>query len=118
MAGLAARLRFAVVEFADGHELAARTVTFEEGGLRLDRPIEPTFVPDGRSSHAPGAGAVRQQRFLLGSDRFGRDVAARLLAGGRVSLAVAALVVACILALGVPLGALAAIAPARVDGSC
>ncbi|MGE0641279.1 MAG: ABC transporter permease [Thermoanaerobaculia bacterium] len=115
VAGLAAPgSRFAVIEFADGHELAAHTVTFEQGGLRLDRPIGPTFVP-GDQLARPGAEAVRQQRFLLGSDRFGRDVAARLLAGGRVSLAVAALVVACIVALGVPLGAMAAIAPTRVD---
>jgi peptide/nickel transport system permease protein len=51
----------------------------------------------------------------LGTDENGRDVLARLLAGGRVSLAVGFAAVACAALLGVTLGALAASGGRRVD---
>src|SRR5918912_2932962 len=45
--------------------------------------------------------------FLLGSDGLGRDILSRLLYGGRISLALAAIAVACSGAVGVTLGLLA-----------
>jgi peptide/nickel transport system permease protein len=57
----------------------------------------------------PGAG------HLLGQDKLGRDVAARLLAGARVSLEVAVLTVACSLLIGTLVGAVAGFAGGAVD---
>ncbi|MEO7795756.1 MAG: ABC transporter permease, partial [Thermoanaerobaculia bacterium] len=63
----------------------------------------------------PGPDAIETRSFALGSDEFGRDVAARLLAGGRVSLAVAGWTVLLIALVALPLGAAAGSAPPAVD---
>jgi peptide/nickel transport system permease protein len=103
------------VRLADGRELAAERIEVESDAVHLvgrageDRIPLAAVAPGG-----PGA-AIRSESFPLGTDRFGRDLAARLLAGGRVSLAVAALAVALALAVGVPIGLLAGLAGPRWD---
>ena len=60
--------------------------------------------------------AIEDHRFWLGSDRFGRDILRRLLAGGRVSLAIAAFAVLVALVLGTTVGIAAASSSGIVDG--
>ena len=57
----------------------------------------------------------QQPLFLLGSDALGRDVWARLLYGGRLSLGIAAVATTGTLLIGVLVGALSAMAGGRVD---
>lgn len=116
IAGLAAPgSRFAVVRLADGRELAAAKATVAGGRVELERPLAPRAVALSELDGPPER-ALGTRRFVLGSDKFGRDVAARLLAGGRTSLAAALLAVAVILAIGVPAGLLAALSRPAVDG--
>jgi peptide/nickel transport system permease protein len=69
--------------------------------------VAPLFVP-----YAPETQNIAQRlrpptpEHLLGTDAFGRDVFARLLAGGRVSLAIGVLSMAVTVAVGVIVGAL------------
>ena len=105
-----------VVHLADGRELAARSVTAAGDELVLEGQPRPTRVPfrelvGGR----PEGGALRQRCFALGSDEFGRDLLARLLAGGRVSLAVAAWTVLLFAPVALPIGAAAGAAPPAID---
>src|SRR5258708_3542150 len=58
---------------------------------------------------APGGG------HLLGCDALGRDMFARALWGGRLSLAVSSLVVAMSLAIGSLIGGVAALSGGRID---
>ncbi len=105
--------RLVVLHLRDGRDLAGVAVEpTSDGGLRLLAERSPVELP--AAALAVGD-PVGQRRFWLGSDEFGRDLVARLLAGGRVSLGVALLSVALILALGVPLGAAAGLAPAGLD---
>lgn len=67
------------------------------GGKRVD-VVSPTGVPIGPTWKA---------RFLLGADSNGRDVAVRLLYGGRNSLEIAAIATALTMALAILLGTLA-----------
>lgn len=74
------------------------------------RPLEIQFFTGGRlASTAPEAW------LLLGGDPVGRDVFSRLLHGGRLSIAVAALAVLLSLALGSALGAIAGFVGGRID---
>jgi peptide/nickel transport system permease protein len=50
---------------------------------------------------------IKTQRFLLGTDRFGRDMLSRLIIGARVSLSVGFIAVAISLLIGITLGAIA-----------
>lgn len=102
--------RMTIVTLADGRQLAADQVTPAGGELVISGR--------GRERRVPAA-EVRGQRsfrFWLGSDRYGRDVLRQLLAGGRVSLAVAGLAVLVALVLGAGVGLAAASGGAVLDG--
>lgn len=74
------------------------------------RALEIQFFSNGRlASTAP------EPWLLLGGDPVGRDVFSRVLAGGRLSIGVAALAVLLSLALGSALGAIAGFGGGRID---
>ncbi len=56
-----------------------------------------------------------RRRFLLGSDKFGRDLVSRMLYGARVSLAVGLLAVTLALSVGISVGAAAALGGRWLD---
>ncbi len=91
--------RFEVLPLAEGGELAARRIERRDDVYRL---LGPDRVRQIEVAKAGGGPYV--VRYWLGSDRFGRDMVARLLAGARVSLAVAGGAVLLALGFGVPLG--------------
>jgi peptide/nickel transport system permease protein len=108
--------RFEVVHRADGRTLAASAVEVSGDLLRLHGQPRPTTVPIVElAGGAVGPGSIESRRFALGSDEFGRDVAARLLAGGRVSLAIAGWTVLLIALVALPLGAATGSAPPAID---
>jgi len=77
------------------------------GPLMYD--TDPNVLDLARAAAPPGEGHP------LGTDESGRDVLGRLLAGGRVSLAVGFAAVACSGLLGLSLGALAGLGGRRID---
>jgi len=87
-----------IFRMADGTTIAAEHAVSDRGGWWIDRRFERVWLPGDRveSSH--------QRRFWLGTDVLGRDVVARLLAGGRVSLLVGSMALTVALLIGVILG--------------
>jgi peptide/nickel transport system permease protein len=76
---------------------------------------------DGLAPYSPTAPSYTQilkgpsARHLFGTDEIGRDVLSRVLSGARISLSVAAVVLACGVVLGTVLGGIAGLAGGAVD---
>jgi peptide/nickel transport system permease protein len=58
---------------------------------------------------------LEEKTFRLGTDKFGRDILSRLLAGARISLSVGAIAVLLSLTIGIMLGAIAGYRGGRID---
>lgn len=106
--------RLVAISLADGRELAASAVEREGDVLHLTGRPGRTEVALAELADTPEA-SMRVESFPLGTDRFGRDLLARLLHGGRLSLAVGLMAVALTLAVGVPVGLAAGLAGPRLD---
>jgi peptide/nickel transport system permease protein len=78
-------------------------------------PYVAPLSPSAQFSDAVLKGPGAQDRHLLGTDEFGRDVWSRIIWGARVSLQVGLASVAFAFALGVPLGILAGVQGGRVE---
>jgi len=78
-------------------------------GAEIIAPYHYTTPNFGRNFEFPS------REFLLGTDHLGRDVLSRIIYGARVSMTVGVVAESIVLAIGVPLGALAGYYGGRVD---
>ena len=99
---------------AGGWRLADR-LRRTPGGLEIERLGVVETLPAGDVANLTADGVADRRVFLMGSDKFGRDLASRLLYGTRVSLAVGLLSVALALTLGVTVGCAAAMGGRLAD---
>ncbi|HSS78623.1 MAG TPA: ABC transporter permease [Thermoanaerobaculia bacterium] len=98
----------AAVHLATGGWRLADRVRRTAGGLEIERlGLKETLAASEVVNLAAG-GVADRRVFLLGSDKFGRDLASRMLYGMRISLAVGLLSVVLALTLGVIAGSAAA----------
>lgn len=105
----------AAVELSSGRWLLADRVERLPEGLRVERRGQVRVLPSGKVANLTDDGVADRRIFLLGSDRFGRDVLSRIIYGARVSLLIAFLSVALSLTIGVSVGAAAALGPRMLD---
>lgn len=105
-----------VVETLDGRLHVGQDVETTDTGIRLHNPGRAKLVPSSEiRPHASGS-LFSKRGFLLGTDRFARDVWSRLLHGARVSLLVAFLAAFLASALGIIVGSAAALGGPIADG--
>lgn len=95
-------------------ELADR-VERVPGGLRVERLGRVHVRPAAEVFNLTDGGVADRRVFVLGSDRFGRDVLSRIVHGARISLLIGFLAVALSLVIGGTVGASAALGPRLVD---
>jgi peptide/nickel transport system permease protein len=84
-------------------------------GLEIERLGQTEILPASEVANLTPDGVADRRLFLLGSDRFGRDLLSRTLYGARVSLAVGVLSMVLALTLGVAVGSAAALGGRWVD---
>ena len=104
------------VLLADGSSLLAERAEATAAGVELERLGERRSLKPSELATPVPAHAIRERRFLLGTDRFGRDLASRLLYGARTSLAIATVATGLALVLGLLVGGVAGIAGGAADG--
>jgi peptide/nickel transport system permease protein len=98
------------------------------GDTNIAFPVESKSLQSFYNAHATNITITKEQQkekfleerviektFLLGTDRFGRDLFSRLLAGTRVSMAVGMIAVLISLVIGITLGALAGFFRGKTD---
>lgn len=105
----------AAVHLTTGAWLLADHLERTAEGLEIERRGERRRLAASEVVNLTPTGVSDRRVYLLGSDRFGRDVLTRMLYGGRVSLGVGALAVALALTLGTAVGALAGAAGPLLD---
>lgn len=103
------------VHLADGSWRLAERAERVPGGLRIERRGRTEVLPEAEVLNLTPDGVADRRRFLLGSDKFGRDLWSRMLHGARVSLAVGVISVLLALTLGVAIGASAALGGRWID---
>lgn len=107
--------RLAAVHLADGRWRLAERVRRTPAGLEIERLGREEIFPASMVLNLTPDGVADRRTFLLGSDRFGRDLLSRTLYGARVSLAVGLIAMALAATLGVALGSAAALGGRLVD---
>jgi peptide/nickel transport system permease protein len=103
------------VHLADGSWRLADRIERTPEGLILERLGRREALRESEVVNLTPEGVSDRRVFLLGSDRFGRDLWSRLLFGGRVSLAVGLLAMVLALTLGVAVGSAAALGGPATD---
>ncbi|GAA4342393.1 ABC transporter permease [Flaviaesturariibacter amylovorans] len=90
---------------------------YQGDSLLVDKYVDEGLTE--RRSYVPedlaGKSATVRQRFLLGTDKYGRDILSRLIIGTRVSLTVGLVTVLISLSIGIFLGALAGYFGGKTD---
>ncbi len=106
----------AAVRLEDGNWRLAYRAERVPAGLRIERLGRPEILPADRVLNLTADGVADRRFYLLGSDKFGRDLWSRMLRGGQISLLIGLLAAALSLVLGVAVGAAAALGGPWVDG--
>ncbi len=105
----------AAIELGHGVWKLADRVERTSEGLLVERLGRVRHYHEHEVENLTAGGVADRRVFLLGSDKFGRDVLSRLIHGARVSLMIGILSVALTMVIGISVGALAALGGRFLD---
>ncbi len=88
-----------------------------DGTNGLQKEYKTSLFPKVKSPEAIAKKYVSEKKFLLGTDKYGRDLLSRMLVGIRISLAIGFVAVFISLVIGVALGAIAGYFGGKVDAA-
>lgn len=104
------------VQLHDGRWLLAESIEPVTSGIELQRLGKTELIPASQLAESDSESPKKSMHFLLGTDRFGRDLWSRVVYGARISLAIGLLATAISLGLGILVGGVAAMAGGWIDG--
>ncbi|QAA81651.1 ABC transporter permease [Aequorivita sp. H23M31] len=84
-------------------------------GLQKEYPL--SLFPEAKSAKEISTKYIAEKRFLLGTDKYGRDLLSRMLIGIRISLAIGFVAVFISLVIGISLGAIAGYYGGKIDAA-
>lgn len=105
-----------VMPLREGGWLLADSAEVTDTGVVVQRLGRTATLPLDRFAGVSEDGGPSRELFLLGTDKYGRDLWSRLLYGARVSLLIGLLAAGLSLTLGIAVGGVAALAGGWVDG--
>ena len=108
--------RLFVVRLEGGINRQAERIEASDGDFQLISQHRTLTVPRASVLNLDEETVTERRTYWMGTDKLGRDVFSRWLTGARISLLVAFLVVLLASAIGVVVGALAALGPRWLDG--
>jgi len=85
------------------------------GGLQKEYAL--SLFPDATSADEISGKYISEKKFLLGTDKYGRDLLSRMLIGIRISLAIGFVAVFISLVIGITLGAVAGYFGGKIDAA-
>lgn len=85
------------------------------GGLQKEYPL--SLFPQANTSEEIPQKYISEKKFLLGTDKYGRDLLSRMLIGMRISLAIGFVAVLISLIIGISLGAIAGYYGGKIDAA-
>lgn len=106
----------AAVQLTNGTWRLADRIERIPEGVRIERLGRTEVLTAGQVLNLTPGGVADHRYYVLGSDKFGRDLWSRMLWGGRISLVIGLLAAALSLVLGVAVGAAAALGGPWIDG--
>ncbi len=83
----------------------------------LEKEYKTSLFPEAKTAEDISKFYVSEKKFLLGTDKYGRDLLSRMLVGIRISLAIGFVAVFISLVIGVTLGAIAGYFGGKVDAA-
>jgi peptide/nickel transport system permease protein len=91
---------------------------YTEGNLDgIETIYNTSLFPKSSASDQIASHYIKKQKFLLGTDKYGRDLLSRMLVGIRISLAIGFVAVFISLLIGIPMGAIAGYYGGKVDAA-
>lgn len=105
----------AAIELEHGVWKLADRVERTADGLRAERLGQVQHFPEHEVENLTEVGVADRRVFLLGSDKFSRDVLSRVIHGARISLMIGISSVALAMVIGILVGALAALGGSLLD---
>lgn len=104
-----------LVVLADGRTWLAERVEVTDRGVELERMGEVTLLPIDGVTNLADSGRQERRFFLLGTDKFGRDLWSRIIYGSRVSLTIGVTATLLALIVGIAVGTLAGMGGRWID---
>ncbi|WP_299432729.1 ABC transporter permease [uncultured Aquimarina sp.] len=104
------------IEAYSFHEESLKVTPYTEGELiGISKNIEKARFPSGLTNEEIEQKFIKNRTFILGTDKYGRDLLSRMLVGIRISFSIGFVAVLISLLLGISLGAIAGYFGGKVD---